>query len=339
MTNLEFMKQETLDWLLEENNPSVRYFTLVDLLGRSPRDREVRKTRNDIMDSRVVSAILSKQHSRGCWESPESFYSAKYRGTVWQLMILAELGADREDGQIKKACEFVLENSQERETGGFSIRGLSRAGGGAASGVIPCLTGNMIWSLIRLGYLDDSRVRRGMEWITTYQRFDDAVEQAPKGWPYDQWESCWGKHTCHMSVVKSLKGLSEIPAKKRSAAVQKTIEQAAEFLLKHHIHKRSHNLRRVSKPGWLKFGFPLMYQTDVLEIAVLLTKLGYHDIRMREAIELIVSKQDSKGRWKLENTYNGRFQANIEQKNRASKWITLNALRVLKRLETKWVAS
>jgi hypothetical protein len=33
----------------------------------------------------------------------------------------------------------------------------------------------------------------------------------------------------------------------------------------------------------------------------------------------------------LESTFNGRFHTNIELKGKASKWITLNALRMLKR--------
>jgi len=52
--------------------------------------------------------------------------------------------------------------------------------------------------------------------------------------------------------------------------------------------------------------------------------------RMREAVELVVSKQDAAGRWKLVNTFNGRFQVDVEEKGRPSKWVTLNALRVLK---------
>jgi hypothetical protein len=102
-------------------------------------------------------------------------------------------------------------------------------------------------------------------------------------------------------------------------------------MLKHHIHKRSHDLGQVFKPGWLRFGFPLMYQTDVLEILGILTKLGYRDERMQEAVDLVASKQDKRGRWNLENAFNGRFQTNIEQKGKPSKWITLNALTVLKR--------
>jgi hypothetical protein len=131
-------------------------------------------------------------------------------------------------------------------------------------------------------------------------------------------------------VVKALKAMSEIPPGKRSPEVQHTINEGTEYLLKHHIHKRSHNLTKVSKPGWLRLGFPLMYGTDILEILGILTKLGCRNERMQEAVDMVVSKQDSDGTWKLANTFNGRFQVDIEEKGEPSKWITLNALRVLK---------
>jgi hypothetical protein len=51
---------------------------------------------------------------------------------------------------------------------------------------------------------------------------------------------------------------------------------------------------------------------------------------MQEAIDLILSKQDEQGRWLLEETWNGRFQINIEHKGKPSKWVTMMALRVLK---------
>ena len=51
---------------------------------------------------------------------------------------------------------------------------------------------------------------------------------------------------------------------------------------------------------------------------------------MQEAVDLVISKQDSQGRWTLETTFNGRVLVNIEQQGKQSKWITLNALRVLK---------
>ena len=324
------LKADPTNWLLEKENPSVRYLALTEILDKTETDPEVINAKNEIMTCGAVPKILGEQRTEGYWEAPRNFYTAKYKGTVWQLIILAELGADGKDERVKKACEFILKYSQDLESGGFSMKASSRIGGGRHSEVIPCLTGNMVCSLIKLGYLDDPRVKRGIDWIAAYQRFDDGIEYPPKVWPYDKATSCFGKHSCHMGVVKSLKALAEIPCNKRSKDVMNTIEKGVEYMLKHHIHKRSHNLNRVSKPGWLRFGFPLMYQTDVLEILEILTRLGYEDKRMEEAMDLVTSKQDDQGKWKLEKTFNGRFQVNIEQKGKPSKWITLNALKALK---------
>ncbi len=73
-----------------------------------------------------------------------------------------------------------------------------------------------------------------------------------------------------------------------------------------------------------------MYQTDVLEIVLLLLELGYRDERMLEAIDLVRSRRGPDSRWVLQDTLNGKYHVDIEQKGKPSKWITLNALRVLK---------
>ena len=95
-----------------------------------------------------------------------------------------------------------------------------------------------------------------------------------------------------MGVVKTLKALSEIPTNKRNSNVKNIINKAVEYLLIHHIYKRSHDLSKKSLPSWLKLGFPLMYQSDILEILDVLTKLNVKDERMQDAIDIIISKKD-----------------------------------------------
>jgi hypothetical protein len=325
------LKADPLPWLLEEENPPVRYFSLVDILGLPEHDKRVVAAKSAIMEKGIVPKILARQKKGGYWEKAEDFYiRTKYKGTVWQLIILAELGADGADPRIQRACEFVLRVSQDRQSGGFATVGGPR-GGGHHSGVIPCLTGNMVWSLIRLGNIDDPRVRQGIDWIRTYQRFDDRRSGVPKSWPYEKHDPCWGRHTCHSGAVKAMKALAEIPEKERSPEVRQTLETGGEYFLHHHLFKRSHDLSMAVKPKWIKFGFPTMWDGDALEVFDLLTRMGYRDPRMQEAVELILSKQDACGRWNLENTYNGRFQVDIEKKGEPSKWVTLIALRALKR--------
>lgn len=326
------LKADPTNWLLEEENSSVRFFTLKDILDRPQDDKSVQTAQWEIMATGMVPEILEKQREPLYVQAYPKFYTSKYKGLVWQLIVLAELGAEL-NSQIKEQCEYILSNSQETQSGGFSQHTSAKTGCGLPGEIIPCLTGNMVWSMIRFGYLDDPRLQKGIDWITRTMRFNDGVEDAPQIPPYNHYEMCWGKHTCHMGVVKTLKALSAIPKESRSTGdISNTIQKAVEYILIHHIHKRSHNLSRLSKPGWLKFGFPLMYQTDVLEILDILTELGIEDNRMMEAINIVLSKQDEMGRWKVENTYNSeRLLIPIGQLDEQSKWITLRAMRVLKR--------
>jgi hypothetical protein len=87
----------------------------------------------------------------------------------------------------------------------------------------------------------------------------------------------------------------------------------------------------VAKPIWTKCGFPLTWQTDVLEMFDLLTGLGVRDERLRDAAELIQSKRDAQGRWPLERIPGSPTLVSLERVGRPSKWITLAALRSLRR--------
>ena len=319
------LRADPTDWLLEPDNPSVRYLTLTRLLGEPESSRPAKAARRAIMSEGAVPFILAKR-GEGGWNPPGRFYRDKYRGAVWQLIVLAEHFADGSDPRIRAACEEILDQSQEPLQSGFSYDTSKSQGGGLASGVIPCLTGNMVFSLIRLGRLEEERVRKAVDWIARFQRFDDGEGGPPAGAPYDRYEMCWGSHSCHMGVVKSIKALAEIPADQRTPEVAQTIGRGCDYLLAHHIFRRSHDLTKVSKPGWLKLQFPLMYQTDILEVSLLLAALGYRDERMQEAVDRILEKQGPDGRWKLEASFNGRFQVDIETKGQPSKWITFRAL-------------
>mgnify|MGYP000863939690 FL=1 len=325
------LKADATNWLLEEENPSVRYYTLKDIQDKPGPDPEVQQAKRDIMQFGIVPNILHKQREPEYLKTYPKFYTNKYKGLVWQLIVLAEMGAEA-NSQIVEQCEYLLNNSQETEDGGFAMNTAAKKGGGRITEVIPCLTGNMVWILIHFGYLDDPRLQKAINWLTRYTRFNDGVEDNPQTPPYDRYEMCWGKHTCFMGVIKALKGLCAVPQEKRTRDISDTINKAVEFLLVHSIFKRSQDLSKISKPGWLKLSFPLMYQTDVLEILDILTELGVADDRMNDAIHIVLSKQDDTGRWRAENISNtDRLLIPLDQKGEQSKWITLRAMRVIKR--------
>ena len=322
------LRDDVLNWLLEEGNPSVRFFALKDLMGKPEDDPDVQGARREIMLRGVVPEILRKQRAGEYPSRYPRFYTDKYTGLVWSLIALSELGAAANE-PILEQCEYLLEHSQDA-CGGFSQH-TAKAGGGLPSEVIPCLTGNLVFCFLRLGLGGDARVQRGVDWLVQYMRLNDGVELEPQEAPYAHYDMCWGRHTCLMGVVKALKALAEIPPESRTPEISRAIERNAEFLLIHHVYRRSHNTDRASKPGWTKFGFPLMYQTDALEILDILTRLGVRDPRMDDAVQLVRSKRPPDGRWLTENTYAAeRMLIPFEEKNAPGKWVTLRAMRVLK---------
>jgi hypothetical protein len=92
-----------------------------------------------------------------------------------------------------------------------------------------------------------------------------------------------------------------------------------------------------AKPSgnWWKFGFPVFYVTDILQIAEALVALGYgKDKRLTNTLELIRSKQDEEGRWLLEYNYDGKTWMRFGKMKEPNEWVTLRALKVLKRAES-----
>jgi len=62
-----------------------------------------------------------------------------------------------------------------------------------------------------------------------------------------------------------------------------------------------------------------------------LSELGVpHDPALDEALDHVEAKRGGDGRWKLEGSLNGKMLATIEKKGAPSKWVTLNALTVLR---------
>jgi hypothetical protein len=316
---LTHLNGDPILWLLEPDSPSVRYFTLTELLDRSPNGTEAREARAAIANSPIVEGIFAAQAPEGHWESPLRPYAARYRGTVWQLIILAELGVNGQDERVRRAVENLYAHAQDRQTGGFSESG-------TVSGVHPCLTGNMVRALLRFGYLEDERLGRAIKHLLATQNSDG-------GWRCRYYEG--GARPCLWASVKILWALSEIPESQRTSEEKATIEIGAQLLLRNHLFRDEHAGFKLLSPGWLRFGFPLFYQSDALEGLRVLTNLGFaSDERLGEAVDVLLSKQDEQGRWAMETTFNGKMQVDIEEKGKPSKWVTLNALRVVKRLPT-----
>ncbi len=311
--------ESVLAWLLEPSQPAMRYLASRDLVQPRPSERSLAALRGAIPGAGMAKAILSRQKERTWWATKNTCYGPKFRSTIWQLQVLADLGMSRRDERIANAVDLWFDLHIAKD-GGFTpwsrreaadYAGIhSRHPGTFMKRGHLCTTGNMVRSLIRLGYLDDERVQSPIRWLVD--------EQYPDG----GWD-CFGRKNGTIDAWEAMSGLAEVPANRRSPDVKRALDEGAEFFLRRRL---LHEGPRFERWYWLRY--PWHYHYDVLVGLDFMTALGHgRDPRMREALDHLESRRLGDGRWKLDHT-NGNLV--IESRGRPSKMITFLALRALR---------
>lgn len=318
-----------LEWLLEKDQPSIRYRALTELQGRTESDPDVREARRRIPTVGWAADILAERNPAGWWVTPENHFHPKYVSTYWRMLVLADLGLTRDLPAIADSVELWTRTRpvQRREPGKHLPGGLHL-----------CVVGMSARAMIQLGYAEDPRVREGLEWIVK-------TADPRGGW------ACMGQpgHGRNIDASwKALGALASYPKAKRTAAMQRCIERCAEFYLERELHRQGGRYE-----PWYRFHYPVHYYYDVLVGLDLLTSLGYgEDPRMRFAIELLRSKRRPDGRWNLdavhpdnpegEAKYEAWYRDHPEDRPRPfaletvgapSKMVTLRSMVVLSRVE------
>lgn len=113
--------KSAVDWLLEEDNIGVKYLALRDLVEHD--EKELLSARKVAHTEGPIAGVLAKMEKEGYWEKPGAGYYPTYTGTVWSVILLAQLGASVEmDNRIATACSYVLNHSLT-ENGQFTMNG------------------------------------------------------------------------------------------------------------------------------------------------------------------------------------------------------------------------
>ena len=331
------LRNDSLPWLLEPENPVVRYLALRDLLDLRSDDRELKSARKVAHKAGPIAEVLSQMDTQGYWVKTGPGYNPKYRSTVWSMILLAQLGASAgEDKRVERACNYLLDHMAE---GGQFTSSTS----GAPSGTIDCLQGNLLWSLKELG-CDDPRLDKAYEWMARTVTGDGIASMEDKDAPIRYYAYKSGptfacgvnnKLPCAWGGVKVMLALGKLPAKQQTPLIKKAVKQGVDFFFGVDPAGANYPTRTGDKPSrnWWKFGFPVFYVTDLLQLAEALVSLGYgNDPRLSNTLDIIREKQDSEGRWPLEYDYTGKTWMDFGEKKQPNKWVTLRALRVLSAL-------
>src|SRR5918996_206059 len=125
------MHQPALKALLDSNEPSIRWKARVHVLGEDPESLAIRRLRGQIRRSPRVQTILAGHAAL----APLGSY-AKWRGSHWVLLALADLGYPEGDERLAPLRDELLSTWLARQYFKDVVRTDSRprgAGVGAAA--------------------------------------------------------------------------------------------------------------------------------------------------------------------------------------------------------------
>ena len=325
---------DPIAWLLELQDPGVRYLALRDLLDLPANDPELLEARQAAHTHGPIAAILDKMHPDGYWAKPGAGYNPKYFSTDWSVIMLAQLGASISmDMRIARACEYLLKTALTTQ-GQFSMNG-------SPSATIDCLQGNLCAALLALGCADP-RLDLAFEWMARTVTGEGLAPSEEPDTPLRYYSAkcgslfaCGynGRLPCAWGAAKVMLAFSRWPAARHTALIDRAIQQGVDFLLGSDPARANYPTRNNAKPSvnWWKFGFPVFYVTDLLQVLEALVALGYGaDARLANTLELVHQKQDAQSRWSLDYGYSGKTWVDFGPSKQPNKWVTLRALKELK---------
>ncbi len=348
--------QATLDWLVNPADPALRVKVLTDLLDRPKDDPDVIEARSRIPEQPFVQASLA---AFADGTIPPFHDYQKYRGIGWTMAHLSELDALVDHPTVHLGIKRILTTAkrasrvQRRDVAPF--KGCQPV---YWMHPIACLAARMATVLTRYG-LADHEVTRGARALLLH------VHQQGAGLDCMVMDRSLLPN-CIMTIPEVLKCWLTLPADERAPEEDDAIRDSVALLRKFGLYKyvpaaakefaeKTYKWpvgdirelkaqwiddgrldERTAKPGWLKFSFPLSYNTDLLEVMLVLGEARRqfgddvvpHDELVNAGLQLILSKRTKEGRWKMTGGQNGKMWADLDQKGKPSPWITYRALYV-----------
>ncbi len=303
------------EWLLEEENPSIRYRTMRELQELPESDPELQLAKRQISSYQPVKNMLEAMHPEGYWEQINPRSKKSYGKDVeymrdtthFILAYLAELGMTREDTKIEKAANRYL--SLLQPDGDF-YRHFS------------CLYGLNIRTFMLLGFKDDPRLKKTIDLMKKSIRYDngylcDTHEGKRKRRPVK---------SCVRGSAKVLYSLGELPELWDESFSKKIVEY---FLNRNILYKTTNPKAYVRTDAGLTM-FPFYWGFGLIDVLLPLAKMGYgHDPRMGSAWNVLARHKTEEGKYILDGNWKSKYWK-IEKRGLVSKWITFYAYLCLK---------
>ena len=305
-----------LNWLLD-SDPAIRWQVLHDIVHAPAQTIAAERART--VTEGWGARLLALQNDDGQWAGGACFpanssnWRQENKGQPWistlpTLQLLVDLGIDPRSGQVQDAVQRAKEGCRwEHAEQPFS-----------SGEVEPCINGRVVTIGVYFGENMDALVERLLS-----EQLEDG------GWNCEAENgSIRSSFATTINVLEGLLAYQQATGGSPDLAAAR--KRAEEYLLARSLFRRK-STGEIVKSAWLQLSFPTRWHYDILRgLDYFRLAGGRPDARLREAIGLLRSKQQSNGTWLLEYTHPGKVYFPFDEGDgQPSRWNTLRAMRVL----------
>lgn len=294
-----------IEWLLA-GDVSIQYQTHRDLLEAPPEKLSALQER--ISKEGWGRAFLDRRdNATGLWGN--GIYTPKWISMHYTLLDLKNLG-------------ICGDNAEYNESAGILLNRLCNVKNAPIEKIGDDLCVDaMVLGICCYAEIRHDKIGQIVDYILLRQSTDG-------GWNCDWQRSSKSSVHTTLSVLEAFGEYKRNGYTYRIDEVQNKIADGENYFLRRRLLK-SLSTGEIIDPKFLKLSYPCRWHYDILRCLDYFRESGHqYDSRMDEALEIIMSKQKSNGRWPLQNKYAGKVHFTMEQ--RESRWNTLRALRVIK---------
>jgi len=294
-------------WLLKARSPLVKYRAAVDLLGWPPGCDLARVWWARRYEDPDLSALAKAQGADGLWWAGErlwrrypSLVHPLYRGAVWQLPILADLGVGLSEDVCARAARAFL--ARRGGDGGFDL------GRGGSSVRAQAIAAN---GLAALG-IPPSELNGVYDWLVARQRPDG-------GWS-DPGELTAAEN--RSPIGTTAEALRALGGAEGAAAAR--ARAAARDFLKHNCFTDYNGRFRPNARAWRRLSWP-QYRFDALSVAAAARAGGATRAEVAPLAAGLREMEARRGFWRQTVPLAGLCIIDPVRAGRASRWITIKA--------------
>jgi hypothetical protein len=317
-----------IEWLLA-GDPWIEYRTRIDLLAQAESAPEVSSPRQAMLEEPKIKRLLDELAG---W--PGAVISShKSAGQPFhKLTFIADLGVNATDPAVQKVITRILEHQSAEGPFQLSMNIPTQYGGAGSDqwAWALCDAPLIVYALVKFGLEGAPEVQRAIHHLTGLLRDNGwpcavSKEISPFRGPGRKEDPC---PFANLAMLKALSASLQWRDSQASRVGAETLLALWQGSWERHpyIFYMGTDFRKLKVPFvW----YDLIHVLDVLSRFRWLRK----DPRLLDMLSVLTGKADPGGRYTLESIWTAWKEWEFGQKREPSRWLTLMAWRILKRLE------